>query len=203
MTRLRLYVINPDLRLHSKFLSVEWVKIDYYTFLIETQCLDSEALCKANGDAVACRHSGDVLCFIYACVNNWENRLLQDWLRGKIKEYVLRVANVVLPMRLHELEARHGLYARGVVVKKLNRNVLGRCLCRDGIIELSPKILLLPEEYADSVILHELAHLRYPHHGKPFWRLLTELLGTDAHDHKQRRDILMARFYGYADFLLR
>ena len=66
------------------------------------------------------------------------------------------------------------------------------------MISLSPKILLLPEEYTDSVLLHEMAHLRFPHHRKSFWSFLSTLLGEDAKAQKLRMDVLMSRFYAYS-----
>ncbi len=48
-----------------------------------------------------------------------------------------------------------------------------------GTISLNWRLLLLPMELSDYVILHELAHLRHLNHSKAFWEHL-ENLYTDA-----------------------
>ena len=70
-------------------------------------------------------------------------------------------------------------------------------------IELSPKILLMPESYMDSVILHEMAHLKYLHHRKSFWNFLTILLGEDSNMQKVKMDIDMGIRYLYLDYILK
>ena len=63
--------------------------------------------------------------------------------------------------------------------------------------------MLMPESYMDSVILHEMAHLKYHHHGKSFWKFLSELLGEDANEQKVRRDMDMGMPYLYLDYILK
>ncbi len=58
----------------------------------------------------------------------------------------------------------------------------GSC-SRDGDISLSFRLLFMPQEILDYVIIHELAHTRYRSHGKRFW----ELVGRAVPDHKERR----------------
>ncbi len=58
----------------------------------------------------------------------------------------------------------------------------GSC-SREGDISLSFRLLFMPQEILDYVIIHELAHTRYRSHGKRFW----ELVGRAVPDHKERR----------------
>lgn len=197
------YTINPNFRLQSNHLSVEWINIDYFTLQMEVQQHSPSSVYNKGGNIIICRRNGNSLHFIYGEVSVWENRLLQKWLREKLKDYIIDTANSVLPQRTHELENKHDLYARKVVVRKLRKNVLGQCFAREKIIALSPKIILLPQEYLDSVILHEMAHLKFNHHRKTFWNFLTTLLGEDSESQKIRMDIKMSIFYGYSDFLLK
>ena len=55
----------------------------------------------------------------------------------------------------------------------------------------------------DAVILHEMAHLKYHHHRKSFWKFLSELLGEDAKMQQAKRDIDMGIRYFYLDYLLK
>lgn len=198
------FLINPNFRLQSNYLSVSWCQIDRYT-------LELEAAFPAHGRtvfrrikhcAVMAQKNELSLDFIYADVSDWNNKFLQKWLREIVKAYIFDRATLILPHKLHVLEQKHNLYARKVVVRKLRKNILGQCT-HDKMIYLSPTILLLPEEYTDSVILHEMAHLKYFHHRKSFWNYLTTLLGEESRAQKVRMDALMGKFYLYSEYLMK
>lgn len=197
------YTINPNFRLQSNHLSVEWINVDNFTLQQEIRHYVTSSIYNKGGNLILCRRYGGSLHFIYGEISVWENRLLQKWLRDKLKDYIIDTANAVLPQRTHELENQHSLYAQKVIVKKLWKNVLGQCCSKSRIIFLSPKIILLPQEYLDSVILHEMAHLKYSHHRKSFWNFLSTLLGEDSMSQRISMDIRMSVFYGYSDFLLK
>lgn len=197
------YTINPNFRLRTNHLMVEWIMIDRFTLLMDLPQHEAASVYRKGGNTVVCRRYGNSLHFVYAGIAGWENRLLQKWLRDKLKEYIIDRANMVLPQRMRELENRHSLYARKVMVRKLRKGVLGQCRTGDKTIILSPGIVLLPQGNMDSVILHEMAHLRFPHHRKTFWNFLTTLLGEDSVSQKVKMDAMMRKFYGYSDFLLR
>lgn len=48
----------------------------------------------------------------------------------------------------------------------------GSCTPANGTIRLSDRLQGMPEYVSDYVLLHELAHLLQPDHGKSFWALL-------------------------------
>ena len=48
----------------------------------------------------------------------------------------------------------------------------GSCTPAEGTIRVSDRLRDVPEYVLDYVLLHELAHLLVPGHGKAFWRLL-------------------------------
>ena len=48
----------------------------------------------------------------------------------------------------------------------------GSCTPANGTIRLSDRLQGMPEFVSDYVLLHELAHLLQPDHGKSFWSLL-------------------------------
>lgn len=62
------------------------------------------------------------------------------------------------------------------------RSRWGSCSPR-GRITLNAELVKLPLELVDYVVLHELCHLRAPHHRPSFWRLL----GTLLPDWRERR----------------
>lgn len=75
-----------------------------------------------------------------------------------------------LPPRLAELAARHGFVYRKVFIKN-NRSNWGSCSSL-GNINLNLRLVTLPQELQDYVMLHELCHLKYLNHGPQFHALL-------------------------------
>jgi predicted metal-dependent hydrolase len=53
------------------------------------------------------------------------------------------------------------------------RSRWGSCTPADGTIRISTRVKGMPVYVLDYVILHELAHLLAPGHGKEFWKLLS------------------------------
>lgn len=58
----------------------------------------------------------------------------------------------------------------------------GSCSLR-GRLRFSWRLVQAPPEIVDYVVVHELAHLRHPHHGTSFWREVGRLLP----DFRERR----------------
>ena len=79
-------------------------------------------------------------------------------------------AKAELPPRLAELAAQHGFHYNKVFIKN-NISNWGSCSTR-GNINLNLRLVTLPQELQDYVMLHELCHLRYLNHGKEFHALL-------------------------------
>ena len=75
-----------------------------------------------------------------------------------------------LPPRLAELAAQHGFKYNKVFIKN---NISNWGSCRSlGNINLNLRLVELPSELQDYVMLHELCHLRYLNHGREFHALL-------------------------------
>ena len=51
-----------------------------------------------------------------------------------------------------------------------------------GRITLNLKLIQVPKPYIDYVVLHELCHLREPHHGQAFYRLLDRVLSIGGRE---------------------
>lgn len=83
----------------------------------------------------------------------------------------LRVrAKAELPARLAQLAALYGFEYRKVFIKN-NVSNWGSCSSMKNI-NLNLRLVTLPPELADYVMLHELCHLRYMNHGPKFHALL-------------------------------
>ena len=46
----------------------------------------------------------------------------------------------------------------------------------DGVVTLAQDLVDMPEAFQDYVVVHELLHLRYRSHGKPFIAMMTALV---------------------------
>jgi predicted metal-dependent hydrolase len=77
--------------------------------------------------------------------------------------------------RLRQLARQHKFKYNKVSVRN-QRTRWGSCSSR-GNISLNRKIVVLPPELADYVILHELVHTRVHNHSKKFWAELDKYVG--------------------------
>jgi predicted metal-dependent hydrolase len=87
-----------------------------------------------------------------------------------------------LPERLRALAAQHGFTVSRVTVRaQLTR--WGSCSRRQAAISLNWRLVRMPADVRDYILLHELAHLRHADHSRKFWKLLGEICPAfrDAH----------------------
>jgi hypothetical protein len=81
-----------------------------------------------------------------------------------------------LEARLAELAGRHG-YRYGRVSVRCQKTRWGSCSATNDI-SLNRKLLALPPELMDFVLLHELVHTRIKNHGLDFWAELERVAGS-------------------------
>jgi len=81
-----------------------------------------------------------------------------------------------LTKRLKHLALRHGFTYNRVFIRN-QKTRWGSCSYKNNI-SLNMKIIRLPEELMDYVILHELAHIRFKNHSNDFWAELNRLVGN-------------------------
>ena len=96
--------------------------------------------------------------------------------RVAIESHLRRTAAAELPPRCLELAQRHGLTVARVSVRN-QRSRWGSCSSR-GAIALNWRLVQMPPEVSDYVILHELMHLRQPNHSRQFWREVAAVCAT-------------------------
>lgn len=88
---------------------------------------------------------------------------------GEIRELRARAANE-LPAQLFELAAGFGLSVARVTIRD-QRSRWGSCSPK-GHIALNFRLLLMPPDVREYVLVHELMHLRQANHSRRFWRLV-------------------------------
>jgi len=75
-----------------------------------------------------------------------------------------------LPPRLMELAALHALTVTRVTIRN-QRSRWGSC-SPHGHVALNYRLVLMPPEVRDYILVHELMHLKQANHSIRFWRLV-------------------------------
>jgi len=108
--------------------------------------------------------------------------------RAALQAWYALEAHEVLGGRLREVAGR-AWWARDVSVPlKLRRmkRTWGNCSSR-GVIKLNTHLIKAPLRLIDSVIAHELCHLKEMNHGKAFYALLQSINPNWPEDHRRLR----------------
>jgi predicted metal-dependent hydrolase len=92
--------------------------------------------------------------------------------RAVVETDLRRLAREELEPRLRALATLHDLDPGRVSIRN-QRSRWGSC-ARDGNIALNFRLVQMPPEIRDYVLLHELMHLRQQNHSPRFWRLVEQ-----------------------------
>jgi predicted metal-dependent hydrolase len=87
------------------------------------------------------------------------------WLKARAREE--------LPARLNALADQHGLEVTIVSVRN-QRTRWGSC-APGGRISLNWRLIQVPDEVREYVLLHELMHIRHPNHSARFWKAVAKV----------------------------
>jgi hypothetical protein len=107
--------------------------------------------------------------------------LLDRWFNSRGREAILRRLAICL-----ERMAPLGLPTPDVLFRRMRRR-WGSCSPK-GTICLNPDLVVAPIPCIDYLLIHELCHLKYPHHGQDFYRLLSRFV-PDWKRWKERLEI--------------
>lgn len=95
--------------------------------------------------------------------------LIENWYREQ--------ANQIFQERLsacYARLAREKIPYPGISIRKMQSS-WGSCSAR-GTISMNIKLIQVPMEYIDYVLIHELCHLKYLHHEPEFYKLLARIM---------------------------
>jgi predicted metal-dependent hydrolase len=118
----------------------------------------------------------------------------ERWVAEMVRrlERSARTEGIDLAERAAGLADRHGLPRPGSIRWVDNQDLRwGSCTPTDGTIRISSRLAGEPAWVLDYVIVHELAHLVVPGHGRRFWALVQRYPRTE-----RARGWLMARASG-------
>lgn len=195
------YIINPNFRLVTPNLKVEWHRLDRPTLAARAAGVDPAAVFTfRRTPQIIVRRSGPVVQIAYHDATDFAARGIQKWLRSQLRDIIYDIARQILPQRVRYWEQKKQLFGSGVKIERLRKTALA-CCSADNEITLQPFLVLFKQEWIDEIILHEIAHYRHKHHRRQFWKFLTQLLGQDARAAKARKDIELSPYYAYCLYL--
>lgn len=94
------------------------------------------------------------------------------------------LARSVLPEKVARYASAMGLRPTGVKITSAQKRY-GSCSGKNSLC-FSCYLMRSPDEAIDAVVVHELAHIRYKNHGKPFYALVEQYMP----DYKARKKLL-------------
>lgn len=92
--------------------------------------------------------------------------------------------------RLEKLAGRYGFRYNRVFIRA-QKTRWGSCSAKNNI-SLNVRLVLLPVELMDYVILHELVHTRIKSHSPAFWKKLDKYTGRAKEKHRKLSEFGMA-----------
>jgi len=98
-----------------------------------------------------------------------------------LRAWLVRQADAYINARAAAYAPQLGVKVRPVEMREWRRR-WGECH-PDGHLRFNWRLIMLPPEIIDYVVVHELAHLLAPGHNPRFWRVVAAILP----DHKTRR----------------
>jgi predicted metal-dependent hydrolase len=95
-----------------------------------------------------------------------------------------------LVCRLDKLSKRHGFSYNKVFIRN-QKTRWGSCSAKNNI-SLNLKLVKLPEDLVDYVIMHELVHTRIKNHTKAFWMELDRIVGNAKVQDSRLKEYIIA-----------
>ena len=105
-------------------------------------------------------------------------RLLERWYRNQAKVYLVPL--------LYEIASRIGVRPSRVSIRG-QKSCWGSCTGK-GSISLNWRLMLLPRDLAEYVLIHELCHLRFLNHSASFWVMVEQWAPDFRRARSQLRD---------------
>jgi len=99
----------------------------------------------------------------------------------------VKLARVVVAGRLEIFNRYYGFAYNRVSIKK-QKTCWGSC-SQKGNLNFNYKIINLPEDMRDYVIVHELCHLQELNHGQNFWKLVARAVPNYRELRRQLKNI--------------
>lgn len=160
---------KADISLHQFYLFGQWVEFE--TFLLDRE-LESYLQKRLQDFGFG----GDcaILMRLWQAVMQEDlpmNRIVRSKLQSLLRMVYQKALESYISLHINVISQKMQLFPKSICYGKSYRQ-LGCCRAKDQSIRFSLRLALMPYFCIDSVMIHELAHLHYPHHGQDFWNLV-------------------------------
>ncbi len=95
-------------------------------------------------------------------------------LKEALHRFYSQEATRFIPSKVAYWEKRMGLHAKKITFRHYKSR--WGCCRSDGTIVFNTLLMRYEPELIDYVVVHELAHLRHPHHGREFWDMVVRYI---------------------------
>lgn len=129
-----------------------------------------------RGESLKSRVSADRITIIIPNNQDSPSSSVQAEIKKAATRALRRQAEESLPSRLYQLAQSLGYSYKEVRCKSLKTR-WGSC-SSNKVINLNIWLMQLPDELIDYVLVHELAHLQFPHHQPDFWQEVAKTIPT-------------------------
>ncbi|BAF73396.1 M48 family metallopeptidase [Sulfurovum sp. NBC37-1] len=110
------------------------------------------------------------LCFEEEVFFLFSNRYDTSLFQKHIDRFYKKEAEIYLPKLVERYAQQMLLFPREIRFRKTKRQ-WGSCSGKN-MLSFNTMLMKLPEDVIEYVVVHELAHIRYKHHRKDFWKLV-------------------------------
>jgi predicted metal-dependent hydrolase len=149
-----------------------WIKGERRRMLVEHCPREwqhgSEILLNGEPVRIAVQSGGDETIIAYA--NRQIVTASEAHVRSAIEDDLRALARADLTARVQQLADQHGLQVDAVSIRD-QRTRWGSC-APNGRIALNFRLVQMPPDVRDYVLVHELMHLKQQNHSRRFWRLV-------------------------------
>lgn len=99
-------------------------------------------------------------------------QLDEDAVKSAVIGFYRQQAKIYLPLRTSQLASRHGFKYNNIRIKN-QKTRWGSCSAK-GNLNFNLRLMMAPAGAIDSVIIHELCHLKVLNHSQSFWDLVDQ-----------------------------
>ena len=97
-----------------------------------------------------------------------------DWVRNALVRWYKLQAQQYMEQRINYFAPIVGAWPKAIEIKTYSAR-WGSCTSA-GVVQFNWKLMMAPAPVLDSVVVHELCHLLYMHHGPEFWEQVERVL---------------------------
>ncbi|ASI13600.1 putative metal-dependent hydrolase [Candidatus Mancarchaeum acidiphilum] len=98
-------------------------------------------------------------------------------LNDRVIKFLIKLVLPYVIQRVNHINNEFfGFKVSRIKVYRPKKVVLGSCNYGNKTLSFNLRIFLCPENIIDSVIVHELCHLKVPNHSQQFWKLLYSVM---------------------------